>query len=61
MPEENATTLAGRPYKWGEPTVHKSVRIPKSIDEKLELKANREEISFSEALSNILINVRDYI
>jgi len=53
--------LAGRPYKFGEPTVHMSIRMPKSIHESIELKAKREEISFSEAMTNLLINIRDYI
>jgi predicted HicB family RNase H-like nuclease len=53
--------LSGRPYKWGERTIHMSLRMPKSIKEKIDLKARRESVSFNEALNSLLINVRNFI
>jgi hypothetical protein len=55
------SALSGRPYKFGEPLIHRTLRIPKSIDLLVSKRALANASSYSEALVSTLINIKEYI
>ena len=48
MPRGGKRDGSGRPIKYGDKTVTKSFRIPESLDQRIQKKADKNDISWSE-------------
>ena len=48
MPRGGKREGSGRPIKYGEKTVTKSFRIPVSLDQRIQDKADKDDMSWSE-------------
>lgn len=48
MPRGGKRNGSGRPIKYGDKTVSKSFRLPESLDKRIQKKADKEKVSWSE-------------
>ena len=51
------TMRTGRPRKHDEETVLKAVRVPKSLDQRIQKKADKEQVSWSEIVIKSLMKI----